>query len=115
MQGSSNFSSNYFSQHGKTGRVDSQIVQLVPDTQIAASSKQLWLETTLVIRKGLSHEEIFMHSKKEVADLLKISQSTLSRLLSAGDLPHYKIGRSVRFSDSQIASFLEIKEVRHEG
>ena len=63
----------------------------------------------------MSHEGIFMQSKKEVADLLKISPSTLSRLLSSGEIPHYKIGRSIRFSDSQIAAFLEIREVRHEG
>lgn len=45
--------------------------------------------------------------KKELAELLKVSQTTINRLLIKG-LPHIKVGGQVRFEFSEV--LLWIKE-----
>ena len=46
----------------------------------------------------------------EVADRLRVSASTIYNLVEAGKFPCYRIGtgrRAIRFTEEQIAAFLE--------
>lgn len=45
-------------------------------------------------------------SKAEVCDALSIGQSTLNRIMAAGELPYYKIGGSVRFKEADVEAFV---------
>jgi excisionase family DNA binding protein len=47
----------------------------------------------------------------EVAELLKVSVSGVRRLQQARQLPFIKVGGSVRFSKSDIISYLEKRRV----
>lgn len=51
-------------------------------------------------------------TKREVADLLNISQSTLNRWMAEGVLPYIKFQQAVRFKKSDIDKFLEEKTVK---
>lgn len=46
-------------------------------------------------------------SKKHLSVALSISLSYVDKLMTDEGLPHYKIGRSVRFNLSEIMAFLE--------
>jgi excisionase family DNA binding protein len=48
----------------------------------------------------------------EVADLLKVSVSTVRRLQQQRKIPFVKIGGSVRFARSDLAFYLERRHVR---
>ena len=43
----------------------------------------------------------------ELSEYLDIKKSTLYSLVSNGDLPHYRIGRIIRFKRTDIESWLE--------
>ena len=43
---------------------------------------------------------------REVATYLNCSASTVRRLAAAGDLPHYRLGRLVRFRRNEIEAWL---------
>jgi len=51
----------------------------------------------------------------EVADLLKVSVPTVRRLQQLRQLPFIKVGHSVRFVWSDVASYLEKRRVRAIG
>ena len=51
-------------------------------------------------------------SIKGVADRLSVSADAVYRLVSAGKLPHYRIGGAIRVSEIQLADFLEGAEKR---
>ena len=53
-----------------------------------------------------------MHTKKEVADYLRVSLATINRLIRVGQIQTLKIGRSVRITDKALKSFLASQEVR---
>ena len=42
----------------------------------------------------------------ETAEILNVSTRTVQRLIASGALPVYRLGRSVRISDADIAAFL---------
>lgn len=46
-------------------------------------------------------------SKKHLATTLGISESFIDKLMAEEGLPHFKIGRSVRFKLREIMAFLE--------
>jgi excisionase family DNA binding protein len=48
-------------------------------------------------------------TRKQVAELLSVSLRTVDRWIARGDLPHYKLGKVVRFKVSDIQEKLETK------
>ena len=50
---------------------------------------------------------------KEISETLNIAESTVYAWVHDGFIPHYKLGRSVRFSEPQIYEWLKKRE--HEG
>jgi excisionase family DNA binding protein len=46
-------------------------------------------------------------TKHQLADRLALSQSYINRLMSAEALPHFKIGRAVRFRVREVAAWLQ--------
>ena len=51
-------------------------------------------------------EELRLFTIREVAELLKISVSSMYRLVEGGRFPHRKIGSNIRFSKENIETFL---------
>ncbi len=53
-------------------------------------------------------DEIFGNfiTKGELAQLLKVSVSFIEKLMADGDLPYFKIGRSVRFRFEEVREWL---------
>ncbi len=52
-----------------------------------------------------------MLTVREVAERLKVSTKTVYRLVYRGELPAYKVGRSVRVQEEDLKSFLEKQRV----
>ena len=48
---------------------------------------------------------------KEVADFLKLSESTIYKLVSKGEIPGFKIGDSWRFEMEEIQKSIQIKKI----
>ena len=48
-----------------------------------------------------------LYSKSDIAEMLKLSVSTIDNKMNAGEIKYYKIGKSVRFDDSMITEFLQ--------
>ena len=46
-------------------------------------------------------------TRQEAAELLKLSVRTLDYLTATGQIPHKRIGRSVRFSERAIEQWME--------
>ena len=42
------------------------------------------------------------YSKYDLAELLKLSVSTIDNKMKAGEIEYYKIGKSVRFDDAMV-------------
>lgn len=55
-----------------------------------------------------SEQKIFENliSKQELAEFLNLSMSMVDKMMQQG-LPHFKIGKSVRFKVSDVVSFLD--------
>jgi excisionase family DNA binding protein len=51
-----------------------------------------------------------MYTKKEVADVLKINQRTLDRLVATGRIIPTRIGRQVRFMEDRVNEFVKSGE-----
>jgi len=51
---------------------------------------------------------------KEVADLLKLHQTTVYKMIKSGELPAFKIGSDWRFHRSQIAEWLKSRTQKPE-
>ena len=47
-----------------------------------------------------------LYSKYDLCETLKLSVGTIDNKMKDGSLDYYKIGRSVRFDDNQIETFL---------
>jgi excisionase family DNA binding protein len=47
------------------------------------------------------------HTVKEAAGILKLSVGHVRHLVSRGQIPHRKLGRSVRFTDTDLQIFLD--------
>jgi excisionase family DNA binding protein len=48
---------------------------------------------------------------KEVADFLKLSESTIYKLVSKGEIPGFKIGDSWRFEVKEIQKSIQNKKI----
>ena len=46
-------------------------------------------------------------TRQEAAELLKLSVRTLDYLTATGQIPHKRVGRSIRFSESALQKWLE--------
>jgi len=46
------------------------------------------------------------HTVREIADLLKVSERTVRRWISGGELAVHRLGRSVRVVDADLRAFL---------
>lgn len=46
-------------------------------------------------------------TEKEIAEYLQVSRSTLNRLRTEADLPHYQVGRSVRYRLEEIQQWMD--------
>ena len=47
-----------------------------------------------------------LYSKYDISETLKLSVATIDNKMKDGSLEYYKIGKSVRFDDKQVDSFL---------
>jgi excisionase family DNA binding protein len=52
------------------------------------------------------------YTRKETADQLKISLSTLDKLINAGQITCFKVGGQKRISEQSIKDFLEANVLR---
>jgi len=52
------------------------------------------------------------YSKYDLADLLKLSVSTIDNKMKAGELEYYKIGKSVRFDNVMVQTFLSEQKTK---
>ncbi|MFP4148939.1 MAG: helix-turn-helix domain-containing protein [Nitriliruptoraceae bacterium] len=50
----------------------------------------------------------------EVADLLRVSNMTVYRLIKAGDLPALRVGRNYRIREMDLTAFLEQGMAAHD-
>lgn len=48
----------------------------------------------------------------EVADLMRVSNMTVYRLVKSGELPAVRFGRSYRIPESAVAAAVELPDVR---
>ena len=48
-----------------------------------------------------------LYSKYDLAEMLKLSVSTIDNKMKDGSLGYYKFGKSVRFSEEQVKEFLK--------
>ena len=44
---------------------------------------------------------------KELAELLNVAQSTIYAWTMRGEIPHYKFGKAIRFSEEEILEWME--------
>lgn len=54
----------------------------------------------------MSNTDERLRTKKEAAKFLGVSEPTIDRFRSDGHLPYVKIGVQVRFTDSDLADFI---------
>ena len=59
-------------------------------------------------RQSISH---FL-TPDELADFLKVSKTTVYRLIEKRSVPFYKIGGSLRFKQSEVMEYLEKSRVK---
>jgi len=48
-----------------------------------------------------------VYTVTEVAEYLKLSRSRVYRMVNSGEIPHMKIGESVRILESDLATWME--------
>lgn len=58
---------------------------------------------------------VFVLSRRQVAETLSVSISTVNRLLQRGELRGFHVGRSVRIPESEVEAFLMRGGSGHEG
>jgi excisionase family DNA binding protein len=54
-------------------------------------------------------------SLTQVADLLSLSRNKIYNLVRAGQIPHLRIGASIRFDGQALASWLDRQQVQDAG
>jgi len=59
-------------------------------------------------------EELRLYTIREVAELLRVSVSSMYRLVESGRFPHIKIGTNIRFNREHISVFLAENSVKNE-
>src|SRR5262245_60141507 len=65
-----------------------------------------------VIENSVDLENAFeaLITKAQLAERLSVSQSYINRVMSEEALPHFKIGRAVRFRVREVVAWLQKKE-----
>ena len=114
MTSSSNCSSSYFLRKGPHG-VRSRTFVLVDLLYGITSSPRMqpaMVKPALAQERNSTEDAEAMHTKKEVADYLRVSLATINRLIRVGQIQTLKIGRSVRITDKALKSFLASQEVK---
>lgn len=43
---------------------------------------------------------------QEVAELLEVSKQTIYRLVRANEIPHFRVGKTVRFNEETITAWI---------
>lgn len=60
--------------------------------------------------------QIELLTKEEAAELLAVSETTVERLIAAGHLPAYRIGRAItRIDRADVLAYLESRRIRVHG
>jgi excisionase family DNA binding protein len=55
------------------------------------------------------------YTTSELAELLRVTETTIYRMARRGELPYYTIGRSMRFRNGDVDEFLKrCRGMRHE-
>jgi excisionase family DNA binding protein len=54
-------------------------------------------------------------TKTQVQEYLKISRGSLSRLMTSGEIPYFKLARRVLFRKADVDAWLETKRVKASG
>lgn len=57
-------------------------------------------------------ENLRLLTVKDVAGLLKMNPNTVRKHVERGNLPHYKIGKSLRFSQNDVDDFLKNTHIK---
>ena len=67
------------------------------------------LPTTLKCGNSGLSEKFFerLLTKKQLADLLEISTSYIDKLMALGEIPYLKIGKAVRFRQTEVLAWLQ--------
>jgi len=58
----------------------------------------------------ITEDKVYL-TVKEVSEYLKIKIKTLYAMASAGEIPHYRIGRLLRFKKQDVDAWIETKKV----
>jgi excisionase family DNA binding protein len=48
-------------------------------------------------------------SVRDAADRLGVSTKTIRRWIASGELPHYRLGRSIRIAESDLIGFIRVR------
>ena len=114
MTSSSNCSSNYFSRKRPYGFCSRTfvLVDLLYGITSSPRMQPAMVKPALAQERNSTEDAEAMHTKKEVADYLRVSLATINRLIRVGQIQTLKIGRSVRITDKALKSFLASQEVR---
>lgn len=67
------------------------------------SFNSVWLRP---IKEGGNVSQKKALSTQEVADLLHVSKSTIYNLIKSGEITSYKVGRKIRFSESDVQNYI---------
>jgi excisionase family DNA binding protein len=50
-----------------------------------------------------------LFSVRQTADRLGVSTKTIRRWIASGELPHYRIGRSIRIAEFDLIGFIRVR------
>jgi excisionase family DNA binding protein len=65
-----------------------------------------WFERLFFEPEDLETRAVNYMTRRDLSQRLKISLPSVDRLLASGDLPHCKIRRSVRISETDLSEYL---------
>ena len=80
------------------------------NTEISLQSGQLPSSQAMPDNEAAGAPVPILHSVTETAGILTVSPRTVWTWIHSAELGHYRLGRNIRVSDSQIAAFLEGRE-----
>jgi excisionase family DNA binding protein len=70
---------------------------------------------TSVETAALAAADARLHTVREVAAVMRVSNMTVYRLIKAGDLAAVRVGKGYRIRQSDVTRFLEARSVHGEG
>lgn len=74
-----------------------------------------WEASTLVMRILAVRPPRSLLTARQVADMLAVSRSSVYRLVKAGQLPAYHVGRALRFDPVEVLQFLASRKLPQQG